>query len=121
MDVPRPVVVSEYAHPDVFEDGRIELGCGAEYASFFEREDHLRQIREAASELFGGDWSVEIDAWSGEEAEATETLADQRAVEREQRRQQLAEEVRENSVLQKAQSLFDLDDDDVRVDVELDE
>jgi len=111
----------EHAHPDVFEDGRIELGCGAEYASFFEREDHLRQIREAASELFGGDWSVEIDAWSGEEAEATETLADQRAVEREQRRQQLAEEVRENSVLQKAQSLFDLDDDDVRVDVELDE
>jgi len=111
----------EHAHPERFEEGRIELGCEPQYLSFFERPDHRRAIAEAAEELFGGEWEVEFETWSSDEAEKRETLADRREADRQRRREELERNIWENSVLQRAQSLFDLDEDDVRVDVEIDE
>ena len=111
----------EWAHPRSFENGRIALGCGEEHYSFFQRDDHMQEIEEAASALFGGDWSASITPWDDDESEDAETLADRREAEYRERKRNLREDVENNPVVQEARSLFDLDDEDVRIDVELDE
>ncbi|MFB6352298.1 MAG: hypothetical protein ABEN55_19105, partial [Bradymonadaceae bacterium] len=111
----------EWAHPRSFEDGTIELGCNREHYSFFQRDDHMTDIEEAAADLFGGDWEASIAPWDEGEEDDQETLAQQREAEYQERRENLREEVRGNSVVQQAQELFNLGDEDVRIDVELDE
>lgn len=113
----------EHAHPEDFADGAIVLGCEPQYASFFERDDHLEEIAETAAEIFGGEWEVDLEPWSvdGEEGEGRETLAERREADHRERVERLESDVRENAVVRKAQNLFDLDDDHVRVDVEIDD
>jgi len=111
----------EWAHPRSFADGTIELGCNREHYSFFQRDDHLADIEDAAAALFGGDWHASIEPWAEQEADDRETLAQKREAEYQERKRNLREEVRQNPAVRQAAELFDLSDDDVHIDVELDE
>jgi DNA polymerase-3 subunit gamma/tau len=110
----------EHAHPERFERGRIDLVCAPEHRPFFEREDHLADIERAAAELFGGRWEASIEAWEQDNSER-ETLADQREAEYQQRLEDLYDEVRHDEAVEQVEQAFDLEEDDIRVRVDLEE
>jgi hypothetical protein len=110
----------EHAHPDRLDDGVIELGCEQQFYEFFKDDRHQELIERAAAQAMGGEWTVSIEPWNGDDA-SSETLADQREAKFKQRKADLHEAVRNHEAVAKARQLFGIDDEDVYVDVELNE
>ncbi|MFB6263862.1 MAG: DNA polymerase III subunit gamma/tau [Bradymonadaceae bacterium] len=106
-------------------DCQVSIGCEeSDYGTLFKEGDHgVAAVERAAQAVLGGEWSAELAPWSEHEAAAFagRTPEARRDAERERRRQSLREDVRQHEVVQRARQLFEVDDDELSVDVELDE
>mgnify|MGYP006299997267 FL=1 len=110
----------KHAHPDSFADGEIDVRCEEQYYSFMKRDDQVALIEEAAAELFGGEWTASMGVWQKEEeSSGPETIADKEEAEYRRREEELHERIREHEVVEEARDLFDVDEQNVVVEAEL--
>jgi hypothetical protein len=111
----------EHAYVERFEDGVVEVSLPPNFADLMNEPDRIAIVRDTVRGLFGDDWQLQIATAGSDEDDTpkSKTLAQERDEEIRRRHKVLEDALRNHDVVKEAQNLFDVDPDDVRVQVRL--
>lgn len=116
----RPLAMTcEHAFVERFEDGVIEISLPPQFAELVNEPERIQIVRDAITQLFGDEWNLEIANTPSDDDSKAKTIAQERDEDIAQRHKTLEDALRNHDVVKQAQDLFDVDPNDVRVQVKL--
>ncbi len=110
---------AEHAYVERFADGEIELSFADKYLDFINEGERLEKLRAVVSALFGDTWKVLLATRNASTGAKTKTIAQEKEEDRDRRRKNLEIELRESDVVKQVQELFDVPEEEVKVQVAL--
>jgi len=110
--------ILEHGSPLKLEEGTLEIGfpAGSYFLSSFKEAESIDEVRALANEFYGRETKVRVTAITPATDSAPPSLAEKKKSDREQRREELMQEVAEHPLINEALRIFGGKITDVRED-----
>ncbi|QED28303.1 DNA polymerase III subunit gamma/tau [Microvenator marinus] len=114
----QPVAAAcEYGYPERFADHVVELSFPDKYSELITEPKRYQTLEGVVHALFGPEWKLDLQQNEG--SGNVKSIAEEREAEKQRRKKALVEEVTTNPIVSKAKELFEVEEDRVRVQVQL--
>lgn len=114
----QPVAAAcEYGYPERFADHVVELSFPDKYSELITEPKRYQTLEGVLHALFGPEWKLDLQQNEG--SGKVKSIAEEREAEKQRRKKALVEEVTTNPIVSKAKELFEVEEDRVRVQVQL--